>query len=68
MGMEKKTDGFEKEQFFVIPDQFLSEYLKNPLAHNLAVTLMGYFPLAVNHYVNRPKGCGTALMLYCWRF
>jgi AraC-like DNA-binding protein len=65
MGMEKKTDGFEKELFFVIPDQFLSEYLKNPLAHHLAVTIIGYFPRAINHYIKRPKGCKSALMMYC---
>jgi AraC-like DNA-binding protein len=65
MNTEKKIDGFEKELFFVVPDRFLAEYLKNPLAHHLAVTLMGYFPRAANHYINRPKGCGTALMMYC---
>jgi AraC-like DNA-binding protein len=62
---EKKADGFMNEQFFVISDTFLDEYLKKPLAQYLSVTLMGYFPRAAHHFMNRPKGCGTALLMYC---
>jgi AraC-like DNA-binding protein len=65
MNTEKKGDGFEKQLFFVVPDRFLAEYFKNPLAPHLAVTIMGYFPRAANHYVNRSNGSGTALMMYC---
>jgi AraC-like DNA-binding protein len=62
---EKKADGFEHEQFFVVSDHFLDIYLKKSLSHYLSVTLMGYFPHAVNHYMRRSSGCGTALLIYC---
>ncbi|MDR0670450.1 MAG: AraC family ligand binding domain-containing protein [Treponema sp.] len=62
---EKKAEGFENEQFFVVSNLFLTDYLKNPYPHSLLITLMGYFPRALNHYMKRPEGCGTALLIYC---
>jgi AraC-like DNA-binding protein len=61
----KKADGFENEQFFVVPDVFLESFVKNSLFQFLIITLMGYFPQAKNHYIKRIKGCKTALMMYC---
>jgi hypothetical protein len=61
----KKAEGFKNEQFFVIPDIFIGGYLKSPYPHSLLITLMGYFPKAQDHYIKRPAGCGTALMIYC---
>jgi AraC-like DNA-binding protein len=61
----KKAEGFENEQFFVIPNIFIEEHLKTPYPHSLLITLMGYFPRARDHYIKRPAGCGTALMIYC---
>jgi AraC-like DNA-binding protein len=62
---EHKTEGFKNEQFFVIPDPFLDDYRRAPYLSSLLITLMGYFPRALNHYIKRPEGCGTALMIYC---
>jgi AraC-like DNA-binding protein len=61
----KKADGFENEQFFVIPDVFLESLAKNSLSQFLIITVMGYFPRAKNHYIKRIQGCKTALMMYC---
>jgi AraC-like DNA-binding protein len=60
-----KADGFENQQFCVISHMFLENLLEKPLARQLSVTLMGYYPRAANHVMKRPQGCGTALMIYC---
>jgi AraC-like DNA-binding protein len=65
MIIRKKAEGFKNEQFFVIPDIFIEDYLKTPYPYSLLITLMGYFPKAQGHYIKRSAGCGTALMIYC---
>jgi AraC-like DNA-binding protein len=62
---EHKAEGFKNEQFFVIPKLFLDEYISTQYPYSLLITLMGYFPRALDHYIKRPEGCGTALMIYC---
>jgi AraC-like DNA-binding protein len=61
----RKVDGFDNEQFFVIPDKFLRKVSENPLSEFLTVTDIGYFPLAAHHYRERPDGCQTSIIIYC---
>jgi AraC-like DNA-binding protein len=65
MGRIRKGAGFENEQFFVIPNNFLEDLSKNPLSQFLTVTDIGYFPHAEYHFRQRPKGINTAILLYC---
>lgn len=65
MFSDRKRDGFKNEELFVIPDTFLNKISKNPLSKFLTVTDIGYFPAAKFHYVERVKGCPTAIFIYC---
>jgi AraC-like DNA-binding protein len=60
----KKMRGFENEQYFIIPDEFLARYAKNPYFHFMTVKNVGYFPHAKYHYVEHeaPK---SIIVNYC---
>jgi AraC-like DNA-binding protein len=60
-----KADGFTNEHLYVLPDEFLSRLQDNELFRPLTVTDIGYFPLARNHFRQRPQGCETAILMYC---
>jgi AraC-like DNA-binding protein len=61
----RKADGFNNEQLFVIPEKFLAGIAENPLSRFLTVTDIGYFPVAAFHFIRRPSGCETAILIYC---
>jgi AraC-like DNA-binding protein len=61
----QKPDGFENEQFFVIPNNVLEQWSQNPLFQFFTVTDIGYFPRAEYHFRQRPQGIDTAILLYC---
>jgi AraC-like DNA-binding protein len=61
----RKADGFENEYLFVFPDEFLNRMAGDKLFQPLAVTEIGYFPLARYHFRQRPLGCETAILIYC---
>ncbi|MFV0401714.1 MAG: helix-turn-helix domain-containing protein [Oscillospiraceae bacterium] len=58
-------DGFRNERLFVVPSDFLQTMLDDPLFSMLYVTDIGYFPSALHHYLKRPQGCPTWLIIYC---
>jgi len=49
----------------VFPDGFLSTIKSNRLFDFLMITEIGYFPYAKYHFRQRPKGCETAILIYC---
>jgi AraC-like DNA-binding protein/mannose-6-phosphate isomerase-like protein (cupin superfamily) len=65
--MEKirKRDGFPHQYLFVLPEEWLREVSGNELFRALIVTDIGYFPAARHHYRERPRGCDTAVLLFC---
>jgi AraC-like DNA-binding protein len=65
MAVIQKADGFENECLFVLPDEFLGRVAGNKLFQPLTVTDMGYFPSARYHFRQRPRGCETAILIYC---
>ncbi|MDR3336450.1 MAG: AraC family transcriptional regulator [Treponema sp.] len=62
---QKKAEGFINEQLLVVPEAFLTNFLRNSLSGFLTVTSTGYFPHAKGHYIKRAGGYGAALLLYC---
>jgi AraC-like DNA-binding protein len=61
----KRADGFVSKYFFVLPDDFLLSIKSNKLFNFLMITDIGYFPYARYHFCQRPKGCETAIFIYC---
>lgn len=61
----RKLDGFKNEYLFVLPNELLSGFLEKDLFTFLMVTDIGYFPFAKYHFCRRPKGCETAIIIYC---
>lgn len=61
----RKADGFKNEYLYVVPDSFLEMARRDELFSSLKVTDIGYFPRAQYHFRQRPKGCGSAILLCC---
>ncbi|MDR3145224.1 MAG: AraC family transcriptional regulator [Treponema sp.] len=55
---------FEDEQF-VIPDSFLERFLDHLQGQLLMVTDIGCYPRAIYHACSRPRGTGSAILIYC---
>lgn len=64
MGDIKKQQGFENEQYFIIPDEFLTRYEGNPYSRFMTVKQIGYFPRAKYHYVEH-KAPKSIIVNYC---
>jgi AraC-like DNA-binding protein len=61
----KKSDGFESEKLIVLPDYILNEIVDCDLANGLYMTDIGFFPYALHHFRERPKGCDSHILIYC---
>jgi AraC-like DNA-binding protein len=51
----------------VLPEPVRAVARRHPLLRGLYVTDAGYFPAAVDHFVERPQGAPTALVIFCMR-
>ncbi len=51
----------------VVPEPVRAAARRHPLLRGLHVTDAGYFPVANNHLVERPKGAPTTLVILCLR-
>lgn len=61
----KRALGFKGERFIYLPLSMLEEIDKNPICSDLYLYSLGYFRKALGHYINRPKGCGQYILLFC---
>jgi AraC-like DNA-binding protein len=64
---EFRRDGFEGQHMRVLPDPVVAQARRHPLLHGLYVTDAGYFPAAARHFVDRPDGAPTTLVILCLR-
>lgn len=62
-----RRDGFTGQHMIVLPEPVRAAALRHPLLRGLFVTDAGYFPAAVDHFVERPKGAATTLVILCMR-
>ena len=60
-----KADGFEAQKLLVLSETLLEDIAHRPLIKPLYVTDIGFFPLALHHYRERPEGCEAAIFIYC---
>jgi AraC-like DNA-binding protein len=65
MRRKKIPDGFLGQKYIVLPDSVIRRYTKYPPYRQLFMTDIGFFPQALHHYMNRPKGCGQHILIYC---
>ena len=63
----KKRDGFAGELLISIPQNVLAGAIQKGqiLPHQLYVSHIGYFPKALYHYCQRPRGCVDNILFYC---
>src|ERR1035437_1119957 len=62
-----RRDGFKNQHMIVLPEQMRISARKHPLLCRLHVTDAGYFPSAGGHFIERPKGAPTTLVILCMR-
>ncbi|HEY8420112.1 MAG TPA: AraC family transcriptional regulator [Thermoclostridium sp.] len=56
---------FKNQKMLVLPEEILTEISKHPIAKNLFITDIGFFPFAKYHYIERRKGCNQNILIYC---
>ncbi|MEO6567121.1 MAG: AraC family transcriptional regulator [Opitutaceae bacterium] len=62
-----RRDGFAGQHLVVVPAPIQNTARNDPLLKGLFVTDAGYFPDAKGHFVERPNGAPTHLVLACLR-
>lgn len=65
--MLKLRDGFSGERSIVLPDMIRKICDEDPFIGQLYITDIGYYPNAMYHYRERPKGVGQYILIYCIR-
>ena len=65
MDRVKKKAGFEGQRLIILPSVIVDILAKNPITKQVFITDIGYFPKALNHYVERPAGLGRHILIYC---
>lgn len=63
--MIKIPDGFKDECFINIPSSIIETIKDNPLAQDLYITLVGFFPRVKYHYRHRPEGAEHYIYIHC---
>ncbi len=63
--MKKNRDGFPRQRLVRIPADIIRRCRKSKLLNDLHVTDLGHFPASAGHWVDRPKGCQTNILIYC---
>jgi AraC family transcriptional regulator of arabinose operon len=61
----KKSDGFHGQRLIILPKVIVDILKKHPITKHVFITDIGYFPKAVNHYVERKTGIDQHILIYC---
>lgn len=62
---QKITDGFAGQQSCILPEVKRRLSATNILCRNLYITDIGFYPHALKHNRERPKGCAQHVLIYC---
>ena len=65
MDKVKKRVGFEGQRLIILPGVIVDILAKHPITKQVFITDIGYFPKAMNHYVERKAGIGQHILIYC---
>lgn len=58
-------EGFKGQHLVVVPDIIRRRFERHPLLSGLLVTDAGFFPHANRHFMERPRGAATTLLIVC---
>lgn len=65
MDRVKKRVGFQGQRLIILPSVIVDILAKHPITKQVFITDIGYFPKAMNHYVERKAGVGQHILIYC---
>jgi len=65
MGRMRRREGFAGQHMAVVPAPIRESASRHPLLKGLLVTDAGHFPKAAGHWVSRPQGAPTHLLIAC---
>jgi len=60
-----KSGGFRGQRLIILPKVIVDILKKHPITKQVFITDIGYFPKAMNHYVERKTGIGQHVLIYC---
>jgi len=63
--MKRQREGFPFQQLTRVPSEILKKCRSSKLLRDLFITDIGYFPASAGHWVDRPEGCDTNIMIFC---
>ena len=58
---------FKNQKLLVLPEKITDDISTHPVARNLYITDIGFFPHARYHYIERKDGCRQNILIYCTR-
>ena len=61
----QKSRGFEGELIIEVPKIAIANCEVLPMISTLFIARMGFYPKALHHYYQRPKGISQVILLYC---
>ncbi|RMG54087.1 MAG: AraC family transcriptional regulator [Bacteroidetes bacterium] len=61
----RRKEGFAGQRLLVLPPAVVAQMAENPLTAPLHLTHIGYYPVAAQHWVERPAGAGALVLIYC---
>ena len=61
----QKSRGFHGELIIEVPKVAIAQSQKLPLINTLFIARMGFYPKAMHHYYQRPRGISQVILLYC---
>ena len=67
MARMRRREGFAGQHLAIVPAPIREPASRHPLLRGLLVTDAGHFPNAKGHYVSRPCGAPTHLVIVCLR-
>lgn len=63
--MKKIPDGFPRQRLTRLPAEALCRCKNTALIKDIYVTDIGHFPATSGHFVDRPKGCSSNILIFC---
>ncbi len=61
----RKAHGFKYQKYIVVPDKSIQSVKSNPLTSRLYVTDIGFFPVALYHFIERNNGAKEYIIIFC---
>lgn len=62
---QRVLEGFRSQRMTVLPKTIVRRGEQMQIVRELFVTDIGHYPSAAGHYVDRPRGRGESILIYC---